>query len=84
MNNSHSEELSGIEGILYTIPVLTIFCAFILACNSSPKAMSWLTQCIHELISIIVAIAFIGWILVSFVKDKFQEFLLYTIPVVYC
>ncbi|MGF1490744.1 MAG: hypothetical protein ACFBSE_26935 [Prochloraceae cyanobacterium] len=84
MNNSRSEELSGIEGLLYIIPVLTIFFAFIFACNSNPKAMSWLTQCMHELISIIVAIAFIGWLGVSFIKDKLNELFLRAIPVVYC
>lgn len=84
MNNSRSEELSGIEGLLYTIPVFSIFLAFIFACSSSPKAMSWLTQCMHELISIIVAIAFIGWVVVSFIKDKVKAFFLHVIPVVYC
>lgn len=84
MNSSHSEELSGIEGLLYIIPVFAIFFAFILACNQNATAMSWLTQCLHELVSIIVALAFVGWVVVSFIKDKIQQFFMHAIPVVYC
>lgn len=84
MNNSHPEELSGIEGLLYVVPVFSTFVVFIFICSSSPIAMSWLTQCMHEIVSIIVALAFVGWVLVSFIKDKIQQFFLHVIPVVYC
>ena len=84
MEKYHSEELSGVEGLLYIIPVFGIFFGFIFICYSNTFAMSWLTQCMHEVVSIIVAIAFIGWLLVSFTKDAIERFFSTAIAVVYC
>lgn len=70
MKNSDSQALQGIEGILYIIPVLGVLVLPILICAGSPVAMSYLTQCAHESISILAAAGFVGWFFWTLIRDK--------------
>ena len=70
---SQDNDLEGIEGILYLAPVIGIIFMIMFICSRSPRAMSWLTQCIHESVSLLVAVGFMGWFFWTLIRDKLAD-----------
>ena len=68
--NSQDSDFEGIEGLLYLVPVIGVILIILWLCSHSPVAMSWLTQCVHESVSLLVAVGFMGWFFWTLIRDK--------------